>query len=210
MVFRRRYLIEKDTNVFHSHNKYLFCFAIVASLGGCSGGKILITDEFEHYNSKEGTFSCDYPKGWEAKGGGKGGPYWAEFKSGDAKIRINGSTIASLIAGDNRSSDMPTQLEPVHIFHTQVNMEAAQEKYGNYTELPGSPKEVACVVGPARLSEFTATTTMGTELHGYRATIIGHNKDVKIICVCPTSKWDDVKPMFDQMFATLKRGVEGI
>ena len=150
------------------------------------------------------------PKAGEVKGGGKGGPYWAEFSSGDAKIRINGSAIASLMAGDNTSSDLPPELEPVHGFHTVQNFEAAKDKYGDYTELPGSPKLAKCVLGPARLSEFTAKTSFGTELRGYRATVLGHNKDIKIICVCPTSKWDDVKPMFDQMFATLKRGVEEI
>ena len=47
----------------------LHAFALVG-VTGC-GGSVPAPNAFVPYNSPTGRFSCDYPKGWEADGGGK-------------------------------------------------------------------------------------------------------------------------------------------
>ena len=77
----------------------------------------------------------------------------------------------------------------------------------NYQELPGSPVELDCGVGPARLSEFTCTTSFGASMHGYRVTAIGRKKAVALLCACREGDWQTLKPAFDHTLTTLDRGV---
>jgi len=63
-----------------------------------------------------------------------------------------------------------------------------------------------CSLGPARLSEFTYKTSFGTQMHGYRVSIIGHKKGVKAFCTCPESDWKTLNPVFDKVLASLERG----
>jgi hypothetical protein len=41
---------------------------------------------------------------------------------------------------------------------------------------------------------------------GYRATALGHDKDVTVFCVCPESDWKTLQPAFDRLLGSLKRG----
>ena len=191
----------------------LFIFGILPllSMAGCESQQISIPTSFTSYETKEGTFVCEYPEGWEAKGGGgKHGPLWAKFTSGAALIHIKASTTGSLMsdAMGGRNADnaaLTPQDAPVHKIHMTF-LRSAQEQHNDYTELPGNPTVLDSRLGPARLSEFTATTSFGTALHGYRATIIGHNKGVSITCTCPESEWAKVKPAFDHLLSSFKRG----
>jgi hypothetical protein len=177
---------------------------------GCSGSAKVPTS-YVVYNVKDGTFACEVPEGWDLKGGGgkSGSPTWARFESGPAMIEIKSSVVGSLLSdaqgGANLDGSLPPEFEPVHNYHIDV-MEQAKEKYNEYVETPTSPVVVACPLGPARISEFTAKSSFGTGLHGYRGTVIGHDKGLIIYCHCPESDWQALKPSFEKIFATMERG----
>ena len=179
-------------------------------LTGCGDKSTPPPTSYTLYNSKEATFQCELPEQWETKGGGGRGPEWAKATNGKALIHIRASEVGSLL-GDmagGRHSDtqgLAPQLEPAHIVHVKM-MEMAEQEYNEYTELPGSPVVLQCELGPARISEFTAKTSFGSDLHGYRATVLGHNKSVNAFCVCLESDWTALKPSFDRVFSTMQAG----
>lgn len=177
---------------------------------GCGSGPATAPTSYAAYNSKGGTFACEYPEGWTEKGGGGRGPEWAKFENGSALIHVTtgvaGSLMADVASAGQGTSDepIPPELEPVHGIHKD-GLEAAERDYGGYQE-SGEPQVLEAALGPARLSEFTAATTFGSGLHGYRATILGHDKAVTIICVCPESDWKTLQPAFDHLLGTMRRG----
>lgn len=178
-------------------------------LVGCGYQPAEIPTSYAPYFSKGGTFQCEVPENWEAKGGGKHGPEWAKIASGDALIHIKVGVAGSLM-NDAAGGSIPgggglPQFEPVHDIHI-VNAEIAEQQYPEYTELAGSPVVLKCKLGPARISEFIAQSAFGTDQHGYRATIIGHSKSLNVICICNESDWAALKPTFDRVFVTLDRG----
>ena len=183
----------------------------VATLLGCGAPPATAPTAFQSYTSKDYTFQCDYPEGWEASGGGgKRSPVWATFKSGSAEIRIRGDVSGSLLAdaAGGRHADAAAEvpeLAPVHQIHDGLGKETAMQDYSGYSEVAG-PDEIDVRLGPARRSEFTATTTFGSGLHGYRVTALGHDKRVVVYCVCAESDWTTLKPAFDQVISSLKRG----
>lgn len=174
---------------------------------GCSQAPVVAPTSYVAYNHNEGTFACEYPDGWQADGGGKHGPIWATFQSGPAEIRLSGDAVGSLMGdamGGRHQDELPLELQPVHVIHVN-DMDSAKDKYPGYQEI-GQPKELDVALGPARVSEFTATTTFGSGLHGYRVTVLGHNKRVTGFLVCPESDWKTLQPAFDHVLSTLKRG----
>ena len=163
-----------DASSYLSHAQCLVLIGLCTLLltPGCEPQAIQIPNSYTFFDSEEGTFACEYPEGWDAKWGGKRGPRWAKFSSGPALIDIKatatGSLMSDAMGGRNADSAAPTpQDAPVHQVHLTYLREA-KEKFNNYTELPGSPAVLDCRLGPARLSEFTASTSFGTKLHGYR------------------------------------------
>ena len=191
-----------------SHKSLLVAVLLIT---GC-GGSTQIPTSYVTYNSKGGTFQCEVPAGWEAKGGGKRGPEWAKITSGNAVIHVKAGLVGSLVndigGGSSVDGGNFPQLEPVHVVHVKY-AELAAEEYDQYSELPGSPIIHSCPLGPARLSEFTAANAMGVALHGYRASIMGLNKMLTVYCVCLESDWQVLKPSFDKTLATMKRGADG-
>lgn len=189
--------------------KILFCTAMIALLSGCGSGPVQIPTSYAPYYSKGGTFQCEVPESWEAKGGGKQGPEWAKISSGDALIHVRvgvaGSLMSDAVGGNIPGGGNLPQFEPVHIFHV-AGVEMAEQEHEEYTELPGSPVVLQCKLGPARISEFTARSAFGTDQHGYRATIIGHNRSLNVICICQESDWTALKPTFDKLFVTMDQG----
>ena len=120
-------------------------------------------------------------------------------------VKINAGAAGSLMADamGGRTADMTAEAPeeaPVHQIHV-LKQEAAEDEYPGYAEL-SAPATFDCQLGPARVSEFTSGGR-----HGYRATIIAHEKGVDVICLCNESQWTALKPAFDQILASLERGV---
>ena len=181
-------------------------------VAGCSDAPVPAPTAFVAFNIHDGTFACEYPQDWEKDSGGKRGPVWATFQSGPAEIRmradVSGSLQGSIVGSSRRvmglEGAMPAELEPVHEVHTAA-MDRAAQNYDSYEEV-GQPAVLDVSLGPARVSEFTAATTFGAGLHGYRATVLGHDKRVEVFCVCPESDWQTLQPAFDHVLGTLRRG----
>lgn len=186
----------------------LLGFSAVLVLG--CGSPAEVPQSYVHYNSKKGVFACDAPEKWTIDDGGKQGPVWAKFTSGDAMIKFKQDTVASVMAdslGGGMVEDpaVPPQMAPVHDLHIK-NQEAAAEDFNNYTELPGGPLVLKCPLGPARVSEFTATTSLGSAQHGYRATAVGHDAGMVVYCTCSEDQWKSLQGAFDHVLGSVTRG----
>jgi hypothetical protein len=182
-------------------------------VGGCGSAPIKAPTEFADYNSPGATFACQYPAGWQSDGGGGRGLEWAKFTSGPAEIRLEAGVSGSLMAGPGGGNtgqfgvdvgDLAPQLEPVHGVHAMA-VKDVQEKFSGYKEI-GEAQVLDASLGPARRSEFTASSTFGSGLHGYRATALGKDKAVYITCVFPESDWKTLQPAFDKVLGSLRRG----
>jgi hypothetical protein len=182
-----------------------------AAFAGCGGSPAKAPTAYADYNSPGGTFACQYPEGWEADGGGKRGLEWAKFTSGSSEIRVDTGVAGSLmgdiagtLGGKTGEEELGPEFEPVHDVHI-AGKDWAEREYSGYKEV-GEPAVLEASVGPARKSEFTASSTFGGGLHGYRSTMLGHDKAVTVICVCPESDWKTLQPAFDHVLSTFKRG----
>jgi len=179
-------------------------------VAGCGSGPVAAPTEFAEYNSPGGTFACEYPKGWQADGGGKRGLEWAKFKSAPAEIKLDAGVAGSLMAGPGGGStgeipqEVVPELEPVHGIHAAGQRDAEQQ-FSGYKEV-GEIEVIEVALGPARRSEFTAASTFGSGLHGYRATALGKDKGVYVYCFCPESDWKTLQPAFDKVLLSLRRG----
>jgi hypothetical protein len=190
-----------------------FAAAIIGTVGivGCGSAPVAAPSSYAEFNSKGGTFALKYPEGWQADGGGRRGLEWAKFTSGPAEIKIDTGVTGSLsadiaqskLAGDS-SVPIPPEEEPIHGVHLMREKDA-KEQFSGYKEV-GSVEVIDVALGPARRSEFTADTTFGSGLHGYRATMLGKDKDVSIYCTCPESDWKTLQPAFDEVLKSVKRG----
>jgi hypothetical protein len=183
---------------------------VVGTIGavGCTQAPVAAPSSYGAFNHKEGTFACEYPDGWQADSGGKHGQIWAKFESGPAQIRLYGDVAGSLMGdamGGRNQSELPPELQPVQKIHEDAK-QAAEDEYAGYKEV-GQPQVLDVALGPARVSEFTASTTFGSGLHGYRLTVLGHSKRVSGYLVCPESDWKALQPAFDHVIGSLKRGM---
>ena len=186
---------------------------VLLAVSGCGSAPAAAPTAYAEYNSPGGTFACDYPEGWQADGGGKRGLEWAKFKSGSSEIRVDTGVAGSLmgdiagsLGGASGEEELGPEFEPVHAVHTS-STDWAEKEYSGYKEV-GEPAVLDVRVGPARRSEFTASSTFGSGLHGYRATMLGNDKAVTVVCVCFESDWKTLQPAFDHVLSTFKRGVE--
>ena len=190
------------------------CSALLLScvpmLAGCGSEPVTAPSSYAAYNSPGGTFALEYPEGWQADGGGKRGLEWAKFKAGAAQIAVDTGVAGSLMGevggslAGGEEGELPPELEPVHGVH-EAGVEAAEKEYSGYKEV-SEPAVLDVRLGPARRSEFTASSTFGSGLHGYRVTVLGHDKSVHLVGVCPESDWKTLQPGFDHVLSTLRRG----
>jgi hypothetical protein len=186
------------------------CMIGIVSLAGCSSPAKAPT-EFADYNSPGGTFACVFPNDWQTSGGGGRGLEWAKAKAGSAEIKLEAGVAGSLMAGPGGGNtgqlgiqESAPELEPVHAVHA-LGKKGAEDQFSGYKEV-GEVEVVECALGPARRSEFTAASTFGGGLHGYRATALGKDKAVYVYCVCPESDWKTLEPAFDRVLLSMKRG----
>jgi hypothetical protein len=191
---------------------FIIAMGAMLSASGCGSAPAAAPTAYGEYNSPGGTFACEYPDGWQADGGGKRGLEWAKFKSGSSEIRVDTGVAGSLmgdiagtLGGKTGEEELGPEFEPVHDVHI-AGQDWAEKEYSGYKEV-GEPAVLDVRVGPARSSEFTASSTFGSGLHGYRATMLGNDKAVTVICVCPESDWKTLQPAFDHVLSTFKRGV---
>jgi hypothetical protein len=181
--------------------------SVLGGLTGC-GGTVAAPTAFVQYNSPDGRFSCDYPKGCEAAGGGKADKpiSWAKFTAGNAEIRVDADFAGSLFgdmakAGSAMSGDDEPPAAKVH----PLGVRHMKEEFSNYTEREAKPFQ-SKGLGEGRKSVFIADGSFGAKTYGYRATLLSGDRRITIITTCPATNWQALKPGFDKVIASLRLG----
>jgi hypothetical protein len=192
--------------IFNQSAMLVICAAL--ALSGCSEPAVVPT-AYQIYNHKDGSFKIEYPQGWEVQSGGKGKLAWAKFTSGDASIRVDTSEFGSLHGSIAQSmgvmeggADNAGKREPVSVVHDS-------DKQG--FEEDNSVKEKAPVaintgLGDGRKSEYTGSETFGGDIHGYRATALSLNLQIRVVCKCSENQWNALKPVFDKVIESVSQG----
>ncbi len=189
-----------------------YCIVVVWSgcFAGCSG-PVAAPTAFTTYQAKDQSFAIDRPETWEVAGGGRSGYYSARFTSGSASVKVTADTVGSLLGDIARSqtnafggeTEAPEELKPVHVIH-EMGKETMAEEWSDYTET--SLETVQTGFGEGRLAEFTGKSSFGGKFSGLRLTALGVDRRITVVCCCRESDSENLRPAFDQMIASLKRG----
>jgi hypothetical protein len=183
----------------------VFIPSLFLGMTGC-GGSVPAPTAFVPYNSTDGRFSCDYPKGWEATGGGKADKpiSWAKFTAGNAEIRVDTDFAGSLFgdmakAGSAMSGDSEPPAAKVH----PLGARHMKDEFNNYQEREAKSFQ-SKGFGEGRKSIFIADGSLGSKIYGYRATLLSGDRRITIITTCPATNWQALKPAFDTVIASLR------
>jgi hypothetical protein len=176
---------------------------------GCGGGSVAIPSSYKSWNAKDGSFKLDYPDNWEASGGGRQGIQWAKFISGGAEIRVDtevsGGLIGDILTGPGGpDKDIPDELAPVASVH-EIKADALADEISGYKE--EAPVKFTAPMGDGRKSAFSGSQGLGTKIRGYRATLLGRDKAIRIVCRCPEKYWDELQPSFDKILDSFAFGI---
>jgi hypothetical protein len=182
----------------------------VLAIGGCTG-KAVVPTSYSTYNAKDGSFQIQYPEGWESDGGDTRDYAWAKFTSGGAVISVDANAVGSLlgdIAGP-RTMHVGGQVVTPDEENAPVAKVHEHEKEGFESD-EGVTEEKPVVVRTgfpdARKSEFSGSKTFGGKFRGCRVTALSVNKRVRVVCECPESEWESLKPAFDKAIQSVAMG----
>lgn len=188
--------------------------AMVAMAGCSNNTKIAVPENFEEFNSKDGSFALEYPAGWQAKGNGNksSGIAWAEFTDAGARIRVD-ALFTEVIKGDLanmaggtamlKDEELRPDMTREEIVHIQ-GKDYYIDKYSHYVEDDGVSTRIK--LGPAHVSGFAAKDGF-SQMKGIRATITGTDRGITYFASCPANQWADFKPVFIRCLESMKRGV---
>ena len=148
--------------------------------------------------------------GWSrGEAGGDGGnAAGVYFKSGAARIDVDGDLTGSLMGDMMRSSNTlfpeNRQRPPVEGLHL-TGVKRMSERYGDYDEQPMQTLQTP--LGEGRISEWTGTGgAMAGKLHGYRVTVLGGGRRFTILCRCPQRNWKILEPAFLRVIQSVAAG----
>lgn len=182
---------------------------------------------FLPYTAPDKSFVCESPGGWGRDEAGVEGSQAAGvvFKQGSARIDIDSDetsgVMTDIINATNAQQqqareDMmstpgipqnlpipPPPVPAVEQLHTRAASGFAA-RYGDYHEQPIHAFQSG--LGDARLSEWTGTESMGRHLHGYRVTMIGRDKCIRLNCRCPEADWKTLQPAFVRVIRSVAPG----
>jgi hypothetical protein len=179
---------------------------LLAALPGC-GGTVPAPTDFATYTDTGGKFVCDYPKGWEASGGGKPDSPMssAKFVSGAAEIRVEadfgGSLYGDMAKASGGTFGQPEAEPPVAKVHP-MGVRHMKEEYSTYEEREPKPFQ-SKGFGEGRRSTFIASGGLGGKVYGYRATLLSGDRRITIICTCPATNWQTLKPAFERVITSV-------
>jgi hypothetical protein len=177
-------------------------------ISGC-GGRAVVPTSFNTFNSKDGSFQIQYPAEWTAESGDRSGYAWAKFTSGNAEISVDANAVGSVIGdlaktGMVMTNDVANMEDrsPVAATH-ETEREGFEEDAGVKEQKP-APVKTGLI--DARRSEFTGKKTFGGAIHGYRVTCLSSMKRIRVVCQCPESEWEALKPAFDKVIESVAMG----
>lgn len=160
---------------------------------------------YETYMAIDSSFSCDQPAGWSLRetGATNGNLATVVFDSGPARVRVisdaTGSVMGDLAGAGNSNLPPSQQVPAVQKIHMMDEKQLAASLPG-YDE--GNAQPIQSASGDARISEWTA----GGSLRGYRATMLGHEREFTVICFCPERDWPVLRPVFQRIIGSVKPG----
>lgn len=160
------------------------------------------TNFIEHATG-DGTFKCEAPEGWniETTPSANGVAGGSTFSSGTAKIKLK-TDLAGSVMGDLLKDPKKTPLQILH----EAGAEKMKEEFGDYDEMPSKMYQGA--FGETWYCEFTGKGGFREgAIHGYRATMMGGDKRIRIIATCRESDWETLKPAFDRVLNSMKRPI---
>ncbi len=182
----------------------------IALVAGCSE-PVSAPASFTPYQAKDQAFRTQQPAGWEmAQSGAQGTGYSSvKFTKGNASIKVSADLVGSLIGdiaknlgGGGAAGEEDEELAAVAKVH-EFGARQMQDELGGYTEQ--KPQKFQTPFGDSRRSEFTASTTFGGKLRGYRVTALSNDRRISIVAYCPEGDWATLKPTFEKIIAETTR-----
>jgi hypothetical protein len=154
------------------------------------------------------TFSCKAPAGWHVTTIGVEGSTVGRviMSEAAAKITVSSDMQASFMADGWRSPTAPPGSVVMHLH--KWYKENGDELPGGYADQPPSLFQSG-VSGP---NDSCATEWTGDggliagKLHGYRVTMIGHDRVFTVLCQCPESNWSTLKGAFVEVINSVIPG----
>ena len=158
---------------------------------------------YSTYTAIDNSFSCDKPAGWDMHetGATNGNLATVRFENGHARVRVisdaTGSVMGDIQSAGNANLPPEQQVPAVQKLHMQDVAVLANDLPG-YQEK--DPETFQSAFGDSRVSEWTADG----DQHGYRATMLSHERELTVICFCPERNWAMLKPSFQHMIRAVK------
>jgi hypothetical protein len=168
-----------------------------------AGSAAVAPESYATYKAPEGAFQCEYPSGWTVQRQGIKDHYEVTFTKGNGSIRISQSLAGSAmgdIAGAGPDPGNDPERQPVARVHAFKQAQVAEEMSGYKEE---QAETVPGRFGGARRSPFTAAGLLGRKIRGYRATALGPMIQYDILCQCPESDWEVLRPVFARVIESL-------
>ena len=161
------------------------------------------------YNAIDNSFACDQPGGPEwtmhETGATSGNLSTVTFSSGHVRIRVvsdaTGSIMGDIATAGNANLPPEQQVPAVQKLHLMDVKQLASDLPG-YKENDPQPF-TSTAFGDSRVSEWTAD---GGSLHGYRVTMLTHEREITVICICPERNWKVLEPAFLHVINSVKAG----
>ena len=181
---------------------------LAATLGGC-GGSVPAPTAFVPFLDKGGQFVVDAPKGWEVDAGGKldSPNSFAKFNQGQAQISVM-SDLAGSLYGDmvkgSGGGGLGAQPEHPSARVHELGLRRMKQDFTNYQERDPVVVQSAGL-GEGRRATFIADQSLGGKVYGYRATFLGGDRRIEVLCTCPATNWKALKPAFEKVIAGIRR-----
>lgn len=184
----------------------LVLLGLVFGLSALKPKMVAAPTVYKTYTAIDSLFSCDQPGGWtmHETGATSGNLATATFEDGHARIRVvsdaMGSLMGDVVGAGNANLPPAQQVPAVQKLHTMDEKQLAAD-LPNYQE--GDAQTFQSSVGDSRVSEWTAS---GGDLHGYRVTMLGNQREFTVICICPKRDWKVLMPVFQRIIGSVKPG----
>lgn len=162
---------------------------------------------YQTYTALDNSFSCDGPVGWKKQetGAPAGALATVSYELGPARVRVVSDAAGSLLSESfvSANANLPPEQQkpPVEKLHEMDEKQLA-DSLTDYQEQP--TQKFPSPFGDARVSEWTATGH-GGPLHGYRATMLGREREVTVICLAPEQNWTALQPAFQRIVNSARR-----
>ena len=175
--------------------------ALVFGLKALKPVVITAPTAYKTYSAIDNTFSCDGPVGWKMHetGATSGSISTVTYELGQARVKVVSDAAGSLLSESfnaaNANLPPEQQIPPVQKLHEQDEKQL-EDSLTDYAEQPA--QKIQTPFGESRVSEWTATGSGGA-LHGYRATMLGREREITVICLAPAGDWPVLKPAFQRI-----------